>query len=618
MTTAASPASRPGLGTPLAAAAVEQRLAGIITPTGLAVGGLLGLAFVGLFYFFFWSQGRFSLDSGDWSHSFLVPIISVYLLYQRRREIAAAPVSVFWPGLLPIALGIPCYALFQVSSLANHMAQGWAMLLTLFGLVLLTCGPRLAQAAFLPIAYLVLGITISEKVMIEITFKLQLIASQGAYVLLNMLGVSTTVDGNTLTVTASDGSIYPLNVAEACSGMRMVIAFVALGVAVALVGVKHWWQRTALIILAVPVALLMNVIRVAVLGVATLVDPGFAAGQSHMLIGTLLLVPAFALYMGVVWALNRAVHDPSSPVAAPPPSGAWSPVRWSALKNPAIATALSLLTVAAVGLPLAVAAMGIHLRKLPIQAPGGRTLQAVPTETAHWVRIGADTVMKQEMVDELGTSNYVTRSYVEKSPPAGRPPRRLELHMAYYTGQIDTVPHVSERCMTGAGFTIATGSQSVRVPLDRDRLLLVPEPDTGRNGQILTARHDDRFSEFRGQRIRMPRGVEDLRMRTTEFAGPKASGSVHIGYFFIANGGIAENAEQVRLLAFDLRDDYSYYLKVQIQSVGAQSPQELADAAGSLLSDLLPEIMRCAPDWVAVERGEYPDDNPRRGKDPRR
>jgi len=68
----------------------------------------------------------------------------------------------------------------------------------------------------------------------------------------------------------------------------------------------------------------------------------------------------------------------------------------------------------------------------------------------------------------------------------------------------------------------------------------------------------------------------------------------------------------VRLLAFDLRNDYAFYCKVQVSSDRAKSAEELAEWAGSLLGDLLPEIMRCVPDWAEVERGTYPEGNPKR------
>ena len=83
---------------------------------------------------------------------------------------------------------------------------------------------------------------------------------------------------------------------------------------------------------------------------------------------------------------------------------------------------------------------------------------------------------------------------------------------------------------------------------------------------------------------------------------------------FIANGGLSTTAEGVRLLAFNLTDDYAYYLKVQFNSARATSPEELATQAGMLLDELFPDLMRCVPDWTKVVSGEYPSDNPRRAR----
>jgi hypothetical protein len=66
------------------------------------------------------------------------------------------------------------------------------------------------------------------------------------------------------------------------------------------------------------------------------------------------------------------------------------------------------------------------------------------------------------------------------------------------------------------------------------------------------------------------------------------------------------------VLAFNLTDDYAYYLKVQVGSTDAASAAELGELASTLLSDLLGEIMTCVPDWTKVQRGEWPPDNPKR------
>ena len=73
----------------------------------------------------------------------------------------------------------------------------------------------------------------------------------------------------------------------------------------------------------------------------------------------------------------------------------------------------------------------------------------------------------------------------------------------------------------------------------------------------------------------------------------------------------------MRLLAFKLEDDYAYYLKVQFTSSNVRSADELAQHASSLLGELFGDVMLCLPDWVNVQTGSYPPDNPRRQASPR-
>ncbi len=268
----------------------------------------LGVAIIALFWEFLARQHRWSMANvSDWGHAWLVPAISVYLLYQHRAALMRAPVRVFWPALAPIVMGIVSYVFFLTVA-SNHMGAGMAFVLTIFGVVLLMLGPGVMRYAFFPIGYLLLGVTVSEIVMIQLTSVLQKVAANGSYVVLNIIGITTTIKGNTLEVMTANGP-HPLNVAEACSGMRMLIAFIALGTAIALVACKSWWQRVTLVMLAPPLAVLINLGRVVVLGVVSMWDPDMAAGEAHTMIGTFLLIPGFFLYMLVLWILQKSVRE---------------------------------------------------------------------------------------------------------------------------------------------------------------------------------------------------------------------------------------------------------------------------------------------------------------------
>jgi exosortase len=280
----------------------------LLDGTGIAMLAVLGVAFVAMFFRWILKQNEHSWGSlEDWGHAYLIPGVSAYMILQRREQLAKLTPVAFWPGLAPFVLGLVCY-LFFIVGVANHMLQGVAMVLALEGAALLILGPKIFRHLFLPIAFLLFSITLSEQIMIKVTFQLQLIASKGAWVMLNMIGsifgFLVDLDGNTLSVGGNK-----LNVAEACSGMRMVVAFFALAAAAGLLGCRHWWQRVALLMMAAPVAVFMNVVRVAVLGLLSLSNANLAAGEAHMMIGMLLLIPSMLLFLAVVWTLNKLVDE---------------------------------------------------------------------------------------------------------------------------------------------------------------------------------------------------------------------------------------------------------------------------------------------------------------------
>lgn len=291
-----------------------HRLLGLFTPAGLVMTAALFAAFAGLFFRWFYIQHLSSSQHmEDWGHAYVIPFVSLYLVHRNRDAIARTRPAAFWPALPVLLLGIMSYFMCVVG-IKNHMLQGFSIILTLFALLLLMLGPVMMRYLFLPLALLVFGVTVSERIMITVTFPLQLVASQGAYFILNVIGAiagfSADVSGNNITVVTSTARSIPLNVAEACSGMRMVVAFFALAAVTALLGCRDWWQRVALLLLAGPVAILINIVRVAVLGLLSMYDADLATGDAHTFIGTLLLIPGLGLFLLVVWTLNKIVGDP--------------------------------------------------------------------------------------------------------------------------------------------------------------------------------------------------------------------------------------------------------------------------------------------------------------------
>ncbi|MDX2147838.1 MAG: exosortase-associated EpsI family protein [Planctomycetota bacterium] len=278
--------------------------------------------------------------------------------------------------------------------------------------------------------------------------------------------------------------------------------------------------------------------------------------------------------------------------------------------------ALTIMVGAAAGFAIAKDFYGIYLRKKPIYPADGRPLTKLPSETESWIQVGADRRESAEVEKTLGTTNYVSRRYKEKNPADPANPAFIDLHCAYYTGQIDTVPHVPDRCFIGGGMAIGSAAQVLPLDLRRDDWVIQTDVPEHLKGKIYRARLSNTYSDRPGRHVNLPKGAERIDMRILEFLGPSDGRNpparLYSGYFFIANGATVATAEGVRLLSFDLTSDYAFYLKVQTTSYQATSHEDLAKKSSALLRELLPEIVRCAPDWVEVELGNEPPDNPRR------
>lgn len=285
-------------------------------------------------------------------------------------------------------------------------------------------------------------------------------------------------------------------------------------------------------------------------------------------------------------------------------------MNWRGLRTPAFLLALTVLVLSSLGMGAAIRHYKLMLKKLPIYPPNGVLLNSLPERAGPWIKIGPDRVEHGEVLESLGTSNYLTRTYGKLKPgkteadgaEAWDPASIVEFHTAYYTGMIDTVPHVPDRCFVAGGMQLAGLTRDVPLKLDRERWR-DRDVEGPMKGHLYTMLTKDKTAN-----PHLPRDPQELKLHCTKYV---ADGhDLYAGYFFIANGGAVARAEEVRLLAFDLRSRYAYYLKVQFTSANVKSDEELAALAASFLDETFGDLMRCVPDWVEVEAGNYPPDNP--------
>jgi len=219
-----------------------------------------------------------------------------------------------------LGLAIYMFSAFGPPAVQHHNIRGFGCGLALLGAALSVFGTASLRWIWFPWAYwVVFGQSISERVMSRVTERMQDWSAVGADILLNTIGIDTERAGNVLTVHMSDGTLHPLNVAEACSGMRTLMAFLAIGVAMAAMGLPRWWQRVLLVLAGIPISLFVNVLRVASLGILSMIDSNLSAGEFHSMVGLVWLMPAFLLFLGAMWVIRNIVVEDAAPAGGQAP-----------------------------------------------------------------------------------------------------------------------------------------------------------------------------------------------------------------------------------------------------------------------------------------------------------
>ncbi len=263
-------------------------------------------------------------DDVNWSHGFLIPLFSIYLIYVRYDEIRSAVRKVCWWGLIPVVLS----GLLQVYGykMQNPWSCQLSMLFLVASLVLFLGGREIFKLFWLPILFLAFAMPIPGSIYNVFAFKLQNIAAAGSTGILEFFGTDMMRNGSTLYVKTINGNEYPLTVEEACSGMRLLMAFLALSVAMAYMADRPVWQRVVLVLLGVPVAIASNILRVTFTCLMFVIDKRqFGEDAMHEFTGMLTLIPAALLLWGAAKIMDAifldADEDDDEPQAVPASAG---------------------------------------------------------------------------------------------------------------------------------------------------------------------------------------------------------------------------------------------------------------------------------------------------------
>jgi exosortase A len=230
-------------------------------------------------------------NSSTYNHILLIPAIIAWLVHQRADQLGKLTPSHWWPGLVLFGGAVLVWVLGACAELAIIRQLGAVGVLIAAALAIL--GPRVGAGLTFPLGYMLLLVPFGD----ELVPSLQMITAKITIALVHLSGIRAVIDGVFINTSAG-----LFEVAEACSGVKFLIAMFAFGVLVANVCFVSWWRRLGFIALSLVVPVLANGLRAwGTIFAAQYVGVEKAAGIDHIIYGWVFFALVIAATLALAW-----------------------------------------------------------------------------------------------------------------------------------------------------------------------------------------------------------------------------------------------------------------------------------------------------------------------------
>jgi exosortase len=264
---------------------------------------IFGVILAAILAVFFPTLGKLSQrwnSDPQYSHGYLVPFFSLFLAWSRRATLPTSGLRLRFLGfaLVGVAVGLKIAA-----ETANFdLLEDSSLVLAIAGATLASFGWEVFRWALAPLLFLLLMVPLPDAVSKFARKPLRRLGTLAGVVLMQVMGLAAFASGNTIEL--ANGS--RVGVAEACSGLRMLMVFVALAVAMALLSERPIWERLLLVVSSVPIALISNILRIVATGVLySQVEDEGVREMAHDVFGWAMMPLGLVLLMGVSWILSH-------------------------------------------------------------------------------------------------------------------------------------------------------------------------------------------------------------------------------------------------------------------------------------------------------------------------
>ena len=237
-------------------------------------------------------------DLPDFSHGFLIPFFALFLIWDRRETLRTTPVSPSWSGIPLVILSL--FVLLVGVFGADLFLSRISFVLLAAGLIWTVAGWEMLRRSKFILFVLLLAIPLPTLIFNQITFPLQLLASQMASALLPLAGVPVLREGNVIQL-----PVMSLEVAEACSGIRSLLSLFTVAIIYGYFLERTTARRTILALASIPIAIAANVIRIFGTGLCVQYwNPDKAVGFFHEFSGWLMFIVSLICLYFVHAAMN--------------------------------------------------------------------------------------------------------------------------------------------------------------------------------------------------------------------------------------------------------------------------------------------------------------------------
>jgi len=260
----------------------------------------LGALLIGAYAPVLFFLGRQWYNDPDMGHGFFVPLVSGYIVWQRKDQLAALDPQPDWRGFLLMIYGA---AQLLIGALgAELFLTRTAFVISLIGLVWMLGGATVLRKLAFPLFLLFFMAPIPAIIYSRITFPLQLLASRLAENALVVFQIPVIREGNVLEL-----ADQKLSVVEACSGIRSLLSLSYLSMVYGYFFEKKNWLRIGLFLSTIPIAIVANASRVTLTGVLSEeVNPELAEGFFHSASGWVIFMIALVILICLHQLLTRA------------------------------------------------------------------------------------------------------------------------------------------------------------------------------------------------------------------------------------------------------------------------------------------------------------------------